>query len=104
MRFFALLTSHMSAATVLTGFCPEEFEPGLYGIGSCYVIYRRALQLAEAAVRCSEDHGANLVAIESEIEQRFIYSIVTNNGSRSAGARYCNVCSVRSVQRAQPAA
>jgi len=75
------------AATVQTGFCPDDFAPGLYGIGSCYVIYRRPLQLAEAAVRCSEDHGANLVAIESEIEQRFIYSIVTNNGSSATGAR-----------------
>ena len=77
----------MIAATVQTGFCPDDFAPGLYGIGSCYVIYRRPLQLAEAAVRCSEDHGANLVAIESEIEQRFIYSIVTNNGSSATGAR-----------------
>jgi len=57
----------------------------LYGIGSCYVVYRRYVQHGEAAVLCSADHGANLVAIESEIEQRFIYSIVTNNGSRSLG-------------------
>jgi len=74
-------------ATVQTGFCPDDFAPGLYGIGSCYVVYRRSVQLGEAAVRCSADHGANLVAIESEIEQRFIYNIVTNNGSRAAGAR-----------------
>lgn len=77
------LIRSMTSATVQTGFCPDDFAPGLYGIGSCYVVYRSHVQLGEAAVRCSADHGANLVAIESDIEQRFIYSIVTNNGSRT---------------------
>jgi hypothetical protein len=79
------LIDSLSSSNVQTGYCPDNTLPGVYGIGSCYIIYREYVQLGEAAIRCAVNHGANLLDIESDVEQRFIHNILTNNGSTNTG-------------------
>jgi hypothetical protein len=80
------LVDSLSSANVQTGFCPHNFVPGVYGVGSCYIVIRDYVQLGEAALHCSTDYGANLLDIESDVEERFIYSLVTNNGTSPTAA------------------
>jgi hypothetical protein len=75
------LIDSMSSSNVQTGFCPDNSVPGAYGVGSCYIIYRENVQLGEAAIRCSTEHAANLLDIESDVEERFIQNIVTSTAN-----------------------
>jgi len=71
-------------SNIITGTCPTNFVPGVYGLGNCYSVQRNSLQLAEAAIQCEDMYFSTLVQINSELEDTFIKQLVIN--SSSAGA------------------
>lgn len=77
----------ISAATVSTGTCPTNMVPGSYSIGSCYAIMTEEMGQAEAAIKCGTTWNANLVKIESSIEENFLYQLALNSTSG-----WCSTC------------
>lgn len=68
-------------AQYITGTCPEGFAPGTYGIGSCYIVHRELLQMAEAVIKCRDLYAARLLNIQSQQEDSFIKSFLLNTSS-----------------------
>ncbi len=68
-------------AQYITGTCPEGFAPGTYGIGSCYIVHRELLQMAEAVIKCRDLYAARLLNIQSQQEDSFIKRFLLNTSS-----------------------
>jgi len=75
----------LTSSTVQTGYCPSNMSPGTYGLGSCYVVVREAVELGMAAMMCESNYNGNLVSIDSSMEENYMYTILTNSSSVYSG-------------------